>query len=363
MRYQSPSIEKHGKRRRLRAYVTERQPDGTYKRVRKSITLGTKDDTASEIKRRAAGVLGQINAGTLIVERQIKVAELLAMYRQTGLPLVAASTREKYSAHLNKIAKAFGALELGEVKTQMVQDWFTGMAADYSRATLLDIRNLFGALFTFARRMQIWSSIDTPVRFVKLRSAIAPREKRLIRAAELHRLCEELDRCEAVVQGSITGRDVRLMLLIAAVTTLRISEVLRLEMRHISTDGQVVIEQSKTEAGRRTVWLGDLREEVLSLGRTGLLFPRANGGPVDRRDLQQHILRPCAERAGLYYPGFGFHSFRRLSITLHQQSGATPIEAMRAAGHTKPSMTMLYTLADVDRERERAQQISRRLAG
>lgn len=105
MRYQSPKIEKHGKRRRLRAYVTERQPDGSFRRVRKSITLGTQDETASDIKRRAAGVLGQINAGTLIVERQIKVAELLTMYRQTGLPLVAASTREKYSAHLSEAGR------------------------------------------------------------------------------------------------------------------------------------------------------------------------------------------------------------------------------------------------------------------
>lgn len=35
MRYQAPRVENHGKRRRVRVYVTERQPDGSFRRVRK----------------------------------------------------------------------------------------------------------------------------------------------------------------------------------------------------------------------------------------------------------------------------------------------------------------------------------------
>lgn len=109
--------------------------------------------------------------------------------------------------------------------------------------------------------------------------------------------------------------------------------------------------------------MGALTAEVLARSGDGLLFARADGGPLDARDIQQHILRPAAERCGIYYPGFGFHTFRRLSITLAQRAGATPIEAAKQAGHTDTRMTMLYSLTDVDREQERANKVSRLLAG
>jgi hypothetical protein len=82
------------------------------------------------------------------------------------------------------------------------------------------------------------------------------------------------------------------------------------------------------------------------------LFAREDGNPPDDRDLQQHVFRPAAEASGIYYPGFGMHTFRRLNVSWRHEVGATPFEAMKAAGHAKPSTTWDYTVTDIDRERD-----------
>ena len=44
-------------------------------------------------------------------------------------------------------------------------------------------------------------------------------------------------------------------------------------------------------------------------------------------------------------------AFRREKLTKRQHAGATPLEAMRAAGHSSVDMTLLYPLGDSARER------------
>jgi hypothetical protein len=79
--------------------------------------------------------------------------------------------------------------------------------------------------------------------------------------------------------------------------------------------------------------------------------------------LQQHVFRPAAESVGIYFPGFGMHTFRRLNISWRQEVGATPFEAMKAAGHKNPSMTWLYTITDQEREKEQVLRMCQRIGG
>ena len=91
--------------------------------------------------------------------------------------------------------------------------------------------------------------------------------------------------------------------------------------------------------------------------RTQFVFVGDDGTmPPDDRDLLRYEFRPVLKKLGLYYPGFGWHAFRRQNITWRQQAGgATPLEAMRAAGHGSVDMTLLYTLRDSERERAQVQ--------
>lgn len=52
---------------------------------------------------------------------------------------------------------------------------------------------------------------------------------------------------------------------------------------------------------------------------------------------------------GLYYPGFGFHSFRREAVTALAQTIGLP-RTMKAAGSSKAGMTLLYTLDGFDQQ-------------
>jgi len=47
---------------------------------------------------------------------------------------------------------------------------------------------------------------------------------------------------------------------------------------------------------------------------------------------------------GFYFPGFGWHSFRREHITRIQEEGKSTIGAQVQAGHARPSMTKDYII-------------------
>jgi hypothetical protein len=91
------------------------------------------------------------------------------------------------------------------------------------------------------------------------------------------------------------------------------------------------------------------RDCFLFVGDDGLM-------PPDDRDLLRFQFRPILKRLGLYYPGFGWHAFRRQNITWRQQvAGATLPEAQKAARHASLDMTYLYTLKDAERETSQQQ--------
>lgn len=148
------------------------------------------------------------------------------------------------------------------------------------------------------------------------------------------------------------------MVLVAVVAGLRVSEVLGLKLCDMDVKKETIqirrrwhrgdVAEPKSEAACRVRQIGPLSAELLSLARgkkdDEFLFARADGNPPDDRDLQQHVFRPAAKAVGIYFEGFGMHTFRRLNISWRQEVRATPFEAMKAAGHMQPSTTWLYTI-------------------
>jgi hypothetical protein len=80
----------------------------------------------------------------------------------------------------------------------------------------------------------------------------------------------------------------------------------------------------------------------------------------DDRDIQQHFLRPIAKKLGIYWKGFGFHSFRREGVT-ETAARLGIAQAMKMAGHSKADMTLLYTLEDHEAQQAVVQQRQKRL--
>jgi integrase len=68
----------------------------------------------------------------------------------------------------------------------------------------------------------------------------------------------------------------------------------------------------------------------------------SGGQPLDERSVLRYELRPVVKALGLYFEGFGWHTFRRTHLTVLSEEGATAFETRDQAGHAKVETTMLY---------------------
>ena len=138
VRNQNPPLQKTNVKNArwfIRPYVDRLQPDGSVKRERERIYLGS----CSEMDRKSAGVqraepLGRINNGSYVLQSQINFGEFLDLFEKKFVEAkdnLAASTQAKYAAHLkNHIRPAFGHLAIGEITTLRIDDWLAAKAGD-----------------------------------------------------------------------------------------------------------------------------------------------------------------------------------------------------------------------------------------
>lgn len=370
MRFQDPEIEIRGKKRRfyaIRTYIPTVNAKGVMIRARKLIRLGFVDSiTRARAKSLKQEALMAVNAGPIILQSQIKFGDLVKRYKAGRLPELGASTQAKYSAHIqNHILPAFQDLKLYDIDRQTVSAWLAAKS-HLAHATRLDLRNILSAIFAQAREWRLWDG-DNPAQGVKLGRATAKRRKLIPTAAQLQLFLA------AIPDTAIMRADrARLVALTAVVSGLRVSEVLGLQRGDVDAIAGAItvtrrwwrgdVSTPKSAAGERVVHVGGLAAEMLAGAAALWVFSRRNSAvPPDDRDLQQHVWRPAAEAVGIYQPGFGMHSLRRLNVSWRQEAGATPFEAMRAAGHASLGMTNLYTVTDAERAKAHGEAIMKRL--
>jgi integrase len=228
-----------------------------------------------------------------------------------------------------------------------------------------DLRNVLSSIFTQAERWGYWKQ-KNPVEDTILPREKAKREKRLLTTEQIAILLREVP------------PDLALMIRLAASTGMRISEVIGLRWRNVnlSTGWLQVCERTyrgedgptKTENSERALPLADLVGEFRE--HASRVDPKpedyvfrhpVTGEAYDDRNLNQHFLRKIAKRHGFYFEGFGFHSFRRGTITEVQESGGSTIEAQQIAGHSRPSTTSAYTRMRDPRKEQIVGDVQRRL--
>ncbi len=393
-RWQDPPIETRSDAPRpyyfIRPYVP-RPGSAGLDRVRKRIPLGYCDETSvRKAHQRKQEIMAPINQGKFLLQAQIRFSELVEKYREARLPKLGSATRKKYETHIdNHILPVFAQAELADIDRQSIEAWLNHEAGKHVHTfeatdqngrkvkephefhglgwwALCDLRNILSAIFTAASDWGLWQG-ENPCARVNLGHKVEKREKRIPNAADLQKFLAALpDTCILPVDAA------QLVVLTAVVFGLRVSEVLGLEPADVDAHaGTLQVNRrwhrgefgpTKSAASRRVRQIGPLAEQLVRHGRDKhYIFEREPGMPPDDRDLQQHVFRPAAEAVGIYFEGFGMHTFRRLNITWRQEAGATPFEAMKAAGHSKPETTWLYTIPDSERERAHVETILARL--
>lgn len=372
MRYQDPKLEVHGSKKkvwRIRPYIPVVTPEGKVERRRVPIVLGFCSEMSRD-KAKAAKVeaLATVNAGRAVISSQITFKHLIKRFREVRVPQLSVSTQGKYTSHLIRIETAFGDLKAGEIDRSVVEAWLASL--ELAALTKADCRNVLSATFEAAREWRLFDGVN-PARGARLGRVKEGREKRLVTVTQY------LAYLDALPETAVAPvAHARAMVETAAVAGLRISEVLGLQRRDLDAREKTItirrryfrgdVDIPKSAKSRRVIYVGEVVDVLLGICQgaadDAFVFAQADGTIPDDRALQSYVFRPAAEAIGIYYKGFGMHAFRRASITWRQELGAHPIEAMRAAGHARPSTTELYTLTDRTREREIADKLIARVA-
>lgn len=363
-RYQDPTVQQSRNGSwYIRPYIDVIGDEGPERR-KKTIVLGPSSIGKREAVVRKNSVMQKVNRSDYMIQAQIPVGDFLDYYLKAHVANLSTSTQAKYRCQIkNHIRPAFGGLALCEVTGKKIEEWLWVKAADKaSWATRADLKNILSGIFTKAKHWGHWHEAN-PVDGVDIGRKRSVRERRKLTDDQTRRLLAALP------------PDVRMLCSVCLFCTLRISEALGLQEKHLDfATGLVLVRQrfyrgnldlTKNEKSIRDVPFGYLADELARFckgdpGRfvfqiethPGWAKSERRGVCRDDRDILQHFVRPAAVALGFYWKGFGFHSLRREAITAFNASiGLT--QTMRMSGHSTADMSLLYTLGDKD-EQERA---------
>jgi integrase len=266
-RYQNGSVQRENRRSGPDVWVFrwwEPGSDGESKR-RKAIVGNVLTLPTEAIALKAARAL-RIDANSQTPQAESgpeTIAELVAHYRLKELKEDSHSrksfpTRAAYRSYLdNWVLPRWGELKLDQIKPVAVEEWLDGIKR--AKATRAKIRNLMSALYHHAMRYE-WTD-KNPIKLVR-QSAKRERIPDVLELAELQLLLTKLDTRE------------RTLVLLAAATGLRVSELLgirwddvdfdSLELRVTRSIWHQKIGDCKTEASAKPVPLdGYMAEDLL----------------------------------------------------------------------------------------------------
>jgi len=263
-RYQQPKLEqtKHGIWFfRVRKDVVGK--DGKLVRARPRQNIGKMGKREAQAKMNE--MLAVINQAHYVISCQINVGRFLDQYIAKHVKKKRPSTQEKYITHIkNYIRPAFGDRRLCDLtEGSILQDWIDGLAPNLGWYARTDIRNIPSGMYTQAIIWRYWQDAN-PVEHVHVGPKEVKREKRKLTDNQTRHLLAALP------------YDVRLACCVALFCTLRVSEILGLQEKHLNFEHNVIeIRQSfwrghlsssaKSQAGNRSVAMGYLGDELKKL--------------------------------------------------------------------------------------------------
>jgi integrase len=218
-RYQNGSIRREKRKHGAVWTLRWRERDADGQTIRRKEIIGTVDEfpTKAAALRACAFRRSTINRETRTPRT---IAELVTHYREkemTETSNKSFSTRTAYEMYLkNWIVPKWGEFSLSDVRTVAVEDWLRTLKL--SNGSKAKIRNLMSALFNHAMRYE-WADRN-PIRLVR-QSAKRERTPDVLTAEEIKTLLSKLDGAYYV------------MTFLAAVTGLRVSELLALKWEDV----------------------------------------------------------------------------------------------------------------------------------
>lgn len=276
------------------------------------------------------------------------------------------SVREYRSVLHGHLVPAFGPMRLDDITPLAVREWHASYGSRTPSARAKAYRVLHAIMATAADEDPPWIGAN-PCRVP--RGGKDPRTRR-INPAEPEQV---LAMAEAMRPAW------RMLVLLAAYTTLRFGELSELRRADVDlqagvlmvtravsrTDAGLEAGPPKSEAGIRDVTvpeflLPDLAAHLLAHaqpGPDGLLFTAPKGGQLYQSCMFREWDR-ARKAAGL--PGFRFHDLRHTGGTWLAEDGTPIKQSMRRLGHATATMALLYQQATDRGDQQVAARLSER---
>jgi integrase len=316
--------------------------------VNRKVNVGTAEQyrTRSAATKAVEELRAKINRET---RSPRTIAELVSHYREKEMAEDSGksySTKKAYSCYLNNwIVPKWGEGSLSDVRTVAVEDWLHGVPL--SNGSRAKIRNLMSALFNHAMRYE-WTTRN-PIKLVR-QSAKRERVPDVLTAAEIKALLAELE----------TDGPYYVMAFLAAVTGLRVSELLSLKWENLDfAAGEIHLTHAivcqhvgklKTETSEKPV--------AMDAGLSALLLDWRRHCPYNQESdyvfgstemygtqplwpssaMSKHI-RPAAKRAGIT-KHVRWHVFRHSLATIMKGNGEDVKTVQESLRHADSKITL-----------------------
>ena len=317
--------------------------------------------TKGEAERRLQDILRPINEGSQVPEQCITFDRFSSKWEEEILEHYRESTRGFYKATLHRwILPYFRGWRLSDIKTLDIQS-FVNRFAHYSKSALKHVRATLSVLMATAVDWQYLQ--HNPVKGVKLPEGQPPQRARTLNAVEIRKAVDGL------------AEPFKTMVVIAASTGMRESEILALRWDDIDQRGQVInvrrsvyrgaVGKPKSRSGGREIPYGPAVTHALwCLSATGehpggYLFVAPKGGFYSPQRITKMVFKPLA--AELKIKDFAWRSFRRSAATAMHIAG-TPLKVQQEIlGHATADMSLLYSDAAKPEQRRAIEQLDRQL--
>lgn len=323
------------------------QPDGTFKRERRRVTLGP----VRSMSERAAWKLFQpyldrVNAATKMPPKTGKTLDQFVQeWRASVAVNLKGSTVRAAESHLRAhILPELGSLPLTEITTKPVQSFVAHLSTGgRSKKT---VENVLLTLSSILRTARSW---DYACGSFSLADLTMPRE-----GVKKEQRCFTDEEMQKMIANAL--EPLSTILAVTAVLGLRIGESLALRVSDIDFTAKIVRVRQSVDAATRDVQAVKSQASSADLplpsqlearlrthlqkheGKSDLLFVNRKGRPLSANKLREKQLHPLLEKLGI--PRGGFHSIRHGACSALLADGATPAVVQRQLRHSDPRITL-----------------------
>jgi integrase len=361
-RYQQGRIFTRGKNHR-KVYVGRWREDiveqgGTTRRVERSVVLGPVAElrTLKNAQRAFEPFLEKVNSVDYRPGKFAKIGEFAKVWEREVLAHKKPSSIKAAESHLRTYIRPWlGDVRLEEFAGEAQQNFVTRLSQRVSRKTVVNVLSTLSSIIGTAKK---WGYLCQPI---MIRELALPAEE-----LRKETRCYTADDVRKMIV--IAPQPFRTMFAIAAMTGLRVGEVVALQKDDLDFSGRLIhvrrsawygrVQTLKSKSSRADVVMPEalvtLLEEYLATWKAnpeGFLFVNRNGRPYAANKVVEYGLWPVLDKLKL--PRGGMHAFRHAHASLLMNVGAPATVTKEQMRHSDARITLGvygHVIGDAQRE-------------